>query len=92
MASTRRSSGKEEPSVQEGDLPDKEKESADIEKETSDKEKEPSSKKEKSSDREQKSKPSKWTTMPVIGFLLALNTSWLILPRVKALGGKYNLL
>ena len=92
MASTRRSSGKEEPSEQEGDLPDKEKESApDIEKETSDKEKEPSSKKEKSSDTEQESKPSKWTTMPVIGFLLALNTSWLILPRLKAFGGKYNL-
>ena len=85
MASTRRSSGKEESSEQE-------KESADIEKETSDKEKEPSYKKEESSDTEEESKPSKWTTMPVIGFLLALNTSWLILPRVKALGGKYNLL
>ena len=81
MASTRRSSGKEE----------QEKESADIEKETSDKEKEPSYNKEESSDTEQESKPSKWTTMPVIGFLLALNTYWLILPRVKALGGKYNL-
>ena len=92
MASTRQSSGIEESSEQEGDLPDKEKESEpDIEKETSDKEKEPSYKK-KSSDTEQQSKASKWTTMPVVGFLLALNTAWLILPRVKALGGKYNLL
>ena len=78
MASTRRSSGKEESSEQE-------KESADLEKE-------PSSKKEESSDTVEESKPSKWTTMPVIGFLLALNTSWLILPRVKAFGGKYKLL
>ena len=74
MASTRQSSGIEESSEQEGDLPDKEKESADIEKKTSDKEKEPSFKKEESSDTVEESKPSKWTTMPVIGFLLALNT------------------
>ena len=91
MASKRRSSGKEEPSEQEGDLPDKEKESAGIEKETSDKKREPSHKKDESSDTEEESKPSKWTTMPVIGFLLALNTSWLIWPRLKALCGKYNL-
>ena len=92
MTSTTRSSGKEESSEQEGHLPDKEKESADIEKETSDKKKGPSYKKEESSDTEEESKPSKWTTMPVIGFLLALNTTWLIWPRVKALGGKYKLL
>ena len=45
-----------------------------------------------SSKKEEETSPSKWTTMPVIGFLLALNTSWLILPRLKAFGGKYKLL
>ena len=44
-----------------------------------------------SGEKEEETTPSKWTTIPVIGFLLALNTSWLILPRVKAFGGKYNL-
>ena len=47
---------------------------------------------ESSSEKEEETSPSKWTTMPVIGILLALNTTWLIWPRVKAFGGEYNLL
>ena len=67
---------------------------ADGEEEESDKEKESSDeeKGESSGNKEEETTPSKWTTVPVIGFLLALNTSWLILPRLKAFGGKYNLL
>ena len=64
-----------------------EEESSDKEKESSDKEKG-----EPSDEKEEGRTPTKWTTMPVIGFLLALNTTWLIWPRLKALGGKYNLL
>ena len=37
------------------------------------------------------SNPSKWTTMPLIGFLLALNSFWHIWPRLKAIGGQFNL-
>ena len=59
-----------------------EEDSSDNEKESSDGEKG-----ESSGEKEEETTPSKWTTIPVIGFLLALNTSWLILPRVKAFGG-----
>ena len=57
-------------------------------------EEEESSEKEKESYDEEKGEETtltKWTTIPVIGFLLALNTTWLIWPRLKALCGKYNL-
>ena len=30
-----------------------------------------------------------WSTMPVIGCLLAFNATWLILPKLKALMGKF---
>ena len=68
-------------------MADGEEESSGKEKESSDEEKG-----ELSSEKEEETSPSKWTTMPVIGFLLALNTTWLIWPRLKALGGKYNFL
>ena len=76
----------EEPSDREAKSSDKKEESYDKEKESSDEEEG-----ESSDAKEEETTPSKWTTMPVIGFLLALNTSWLILPRLKAFGGKYNL-
>ena len=71
-------SGEKESFEQDGESPEKEKESSD--------------KKEEISGTEEESNPGKWTTMPFIGFLLALNTTWLIWPRLKAIGGKYNLL
>ena len=84
----------EEPSDKEEESSNKEEESSDKNEELYDKEKESSGeeKGESSGNEEEETIPSKWTTMPVIGFLLALNTSWLILPRVKAFGGKYKLL
>ena len=47
---------------------------------------------ESSTEKEEETTQSKWTPIPVIGFLLALNTTWLIWPRLKVLGGKYKLL
>ena len=86
---TQSSERKEKSSGEEEDPSDVAKESS--KKESFDKGKE-SSKKIESSGIGEASKPSKWTTMPVIGFLLALNTTWLIWPRLKALGGEYKLL
>ena len=60
----------EEPSDREAKSSDKKEESYDKEKESSDEEEG-----ESSDAKEEETTLSKWTTMPVIGFLLALNTS-----------------
>ena len=45
----------------------------------------------KEKEEETESNPSTLATMPLIGFFLSLNTSWRILPRLKAIGGQFNL-
>ena len=44
----------------------------------------------KEKEEETETNPSTWATMPLIGFFLSLNTSWHILPRLKAIGGQFD--
>ena len=45
----------------------------------------------KEKEEETETNPNTWATTPLIGFFLSLNTSWHILPRLKAIGGQFNL-